>query len=167
VASPGFSWGSKVRQFRTHLGARVRSDERAALAGWLTPAQLELFDGMHVADRRHGLDVVGTLRSGGTTDAELLLAGLLHDCAKGPTVGVLPRIAWSLGEAWGPLVVRAARRLPRFGRALDRLSDHAELSARMALAAGCSARTAELIRHQADPLEPAAGELLRLADEAN
>jgi hypothetical protein len=167
VASPGFSWGSKVRQFRTHLGARVRPDERAALAGWLSPAQLELFDGMHVADRRHGLDVVGTLRSGGTADAELLLAGLLHDCAKGPTVGVLPRIAWSLGEAWGPWVVMVARRLPRFGRALDRLSDHAELSARMALAAGCSARTAELIRHQADPLEPAAGELLRLADEAN
>ncbi|MEO8229981.1 MAG: hypothetical protein ABI628_09510 [Chloroflexota bacterium] len=167
MKSPGFSWGSKVRQFRTHLGARVRPDERAALVVWLSSAQLELFDGMHVADRRHGLDVVATLRSGGTTDGELLLAGLLHDCAKGPTVGVLPRVAWSLGEAWGPWIVSVARRLPRFGRALDLLSDHAELSARMALAAGCSARTAELIRHQADPLEPAAGELLRLADEGN
>lgn len=167
MKSPSFSWGSKVRQFRTHLGARVRPDERADLAAWLTSAQLELFDGMHVADRRHGLDVVATLRSAGTTDVELLLAGLLHDCAKGPTVGVLPRVAWSLGEAWGPWVVKVARRLSGFGGALDRLSDHAELSARMALAAGCSARTAELIRHQADPREPAAGELLRLADEAN
>jgi hypothetical protein len=138
-----------------------------ALAGWLTPVQLDLFDGMHVADRRHGLDVVATLRSSGTTDAELLLAGLLHDCAKGPTVGVLPRVVWSLGEAWGTWVVRLARRLPGFELALDRLRDHAELSARMALEAGCSARTAELIRHQADPMEPAAGELLRLADEAN
>jgi hypothetical protein len=167
VRSPGFSWGNKVRQFRTHLGARVRADERAALASWLTPAQLALFDGMHVADRRHGLDVVATLRSSGTTDTELLLAGLLHDCAKGPTVGVLPRVAWSLGEAWGPWVPTAARRLPGFGPAVDRLRDHAELSARMALAAGCSTRTSELIRHQADPMEPAAGELLRLADEAN
>jgi hypothetical protein len=167
VGSPSFSWGSKVRQFRTHLGARVRPDERAALAGWLTPAQLALFDGMHVADRRHGLDVAATLRSSGTTDTELLLAGLLHDCAKGPTVGVLPRVAWSLGEAWGPWVLVAGRWLPGFGSALDRLRDHAELSARMALAAGCSTRTAELIRHQADPREPAAGELLRLADEAN
>jgi hypothetical protein len=167
VTSPGFSWGSRVRQFRSHLGARVRPDERAALAGWLTPAQLDLFDGMHVADRRHGLDVVATLRSGGTTDAELLLAGLLHDCAKGPTVGVLPRVAWSLGEAWGSWVVTLARRLPGFAQALDRLRDHADLSARMALEAGCTARTAELIRHQAEPIEPAAGELLRLADEAN
>jgi len=167
LASPTFSWASKVRQFRSHLAARVRPAERADLAAWLTPAQLALFDAMHVADRRHGLDVRATLRAAGTTDPELLLAGLLHDCAKGPTVGLWHRIAWSLGEAWGPWVVGAARRLPGFGPALDRLRDHAELSARLALEAGCSARTAELIRHQADPLEPAAGELLRLADEAN
>jgi hypothetical protein len=167
LASPGSSWASRVRQFGAHLGARVGADERAALAGWLTPAQMALFDGMHVADRRHGLDVAATLRAGGTTDPELLLAGLLHDCAKGPTVGLLPRVAWSLGEAWGPWVVAIAGRVPGFGRALARLRDHAELSARMALDAGCSTRTAELIRHQADPIEPAAGELLRLADEAN
>ena len=64
-------------------------------------------------------------------------------------------------------MVTVARRVPGFGPALERLRDHAELSARMALDAGCSARTAELIRHQADPREPAAGGLLRLADEAN
>lgn len=167
MASPTFSWASKVRQFRAHVTARVRPDERAALADRLTPTQLALFDGMHVADRRHGLDVVATLRAGGVDDEELLLAGLLHDCAKGPGVGVLPRVAWSLGEAWGPWVVGLARHLPGFATPLDRLRDHAELSARMALEAGCSARTAELIRNQADPVEPTAGELLRLADEAN
>jgi hypothetical protein len=167
MTSRSFSWASKVRQFRSHLRARVRPSERADVAAWLTPGQLALFDGMHVADRRHGLDVVASLRSAGVTDDELLLAGLLHDCAKGPGVGVLPRVAWSLGEAWGPWVVTLTRSVPGFGPALDRLRDHAELSARMALAAGCSARTAELIRHQAAPLEPAAGELLRLADEAN
>jgi hypothetical protein len=145
----------------------VAPNERAAVSAWLTPAQLAVFDGMHVADQRHGLDVVATLRAGGSIDDDLLLAGLLHDCAKGPTVGVLPRVAWSLGEAWGPWVVSAARHLPGFGPALDRVRDHAELSARMALAAGCSARTAELIRHQADPADKGAGELLRLADEAN
>ena len=57
--------------------------------------------------------------------------------------------------------------LPGWAGTLDRLRDHAELSAELAAAAGCSARTVELIRHQADPVEPAAGELLRLADEAN
>ena len=161
------SGSSRVRQFRTHLTARVGSDERLALAGWLQPKQLALFDGMHVADRRHGLDVVAALRAGGTSDVELLLAGLLHDCAKGPTLGVWPRVAWSLGEAGGPWIVTIARWLPGFGAALDRLRDHAELSAEAALAAGCSVRTAELIRHQSEPREPLAGELLRLADEAN
>jgi hypothetical protein len=167
MTSPRFSWGSKVRQFRAHLTARVRPEERAALASWLTPAQLALFDGMHVADRRHGLDVVATLRAGGSRDDELLLAGLLHDCAKGPDVGVVPRVAWSLGEAWGPWVWSLAARLPGMAASLDRLREHADRSAAMASRAGCTPRTAELIRHQADPLEPAAGELLRLADEAN
>lgn len=167
MGSPTFSWASKVRQFQGHLRARVRPSERADVARWLTPAQLGLFDGMHVADQRHGLDVVASLRSAGVVDQELLLAGLLHDCAKGPGVGVLPRVAWSLGEAWGPWVVALAGRVPGFAPAFDRLRDHAELSAQMALAAGCTDRTADLIRHQAAPVEPAAGELLRLADEAN
>lgn len=166
MGSPTFSWASKVRQFRSHLRARVAPSERNALGSWLTPAELVLFDGMHVADRRHGLDVVATLRAAGTSDEELLLAGLVHDCGKGQA-GVLPRVAWSLGEAWGPWVVRLARHVPGWSSTLDRLRDHAELSARLALEAGCSVRTAELIRHQADPVEPAAGELLRLADEAN
>lgn len=167
MTSPGFSWAAKARQFRTHLTARVRPAERVELAAWLTPVQLALFDGMHIADQRHGLDVVATLRASGTTDEELLLAGLLHDCAKGPSVRVLHRVAWSLAEAWGPWVLRVTHVIPGFGPAFGLLRDHAELSARLALDAGCSRRTSELIRHQAAPLEPAAGELLRLADEAN
>jgi len=166
MSTAGFSWATKVRQFRAHLRARVDPAERTNLETWLTPAQLAVFDAMHVADRRHGLDVVATLRAAGTTDPELLQAGLLHDCGKGQT-GVLPRVTWSLGEAWGGWVIDAGRHVPGWDAALDRLRDHAALSAEMALAAGCSARTAELIRHQADPVEPGAGELLRLADEAN
>ena len=84
-------WGSKVRQFRAHRGARVSAEERAAVGRWLSPEQAALFDGMHVADQRHGLDVVATLRDQGATDHELLLAGLLHDAGKGDT-GVWPRV---------------------------------------------------------------------------
>jgi hypothetical protein len=50
---------------------------------------------------------------------------------------------------------------------LDRLRDHAEMSARLAETAGCSPRTVELIRWQDDPRDPEAGERLRLADEAS
>jgi hypothetical protein len=160
-------WASRVRQFRAHVGARVLPAERADLATWLTREQLVVFDAMHPADRRHGLDVVATLRAGGTTDPDLLLAGLLHDAGKGRTVGVWPRVAWSLSQAYGAWLLRPARLVPGLGPALDRLRDHAELSARMAEAADCSPRTVELIRNQAAPLDRDAGRLLYLADEAN
>ena len=159
-------WASKARQFRAHIRARVSPAERAALATSLTPAQLAVFDAMPVADRRHGLDVAARLRADGVTEPDVLVAGLLHDAGKGTSVGVWPRVAWSLGEAWGPWVVRPARRLPGFASALDRIRDHAEISAGLAAAAGCSARTVELIRYQAEPRDPGAGVLLKRADEA-
>lgn len=160
-------WSGKVRQARRHLGARVAPGERDALAGWLSPAQLALFDGMHVADRRHGLDVAAWLRADGITDPEVLVAGLLHDAGKGAT-GFVPRVAYSLGQAYGSWVTGSAARLPGMRRSLARLAAHAETSARLAAAAGCSPRTVELIRHQDDPA-PAdpAGQRLRLADEAS
>ena len=57
---------------------------------------------MHVADRRHGLDVVASLRADGVTDPDVLLAGLLHDAGKGDT-GRL---------AAGRLLARARRTAP-------------------------------------------------------
>jgi hypothetical protein len=144
----------------------VRPSERDGLATWLTPAQLSLFDSMHVADRRHGLDVVETLRADGATDPELLLAGLLHDAGKGDT-GVWPRVAWSLGQRYGRWVWRLAALVPRGGASIERLRAHADVSALMAEAAGCSPRTVALIRDQDAPRDPEFGELLRLADEAN
>jgi hypothetical protein len=164
-SSPSW-WAAKVRQFRAHLRASVATDERAALATWLTRDQLVLFDGMHVADRRHGLDVVAALRADGATDPDLLLAGLLHDAGKGST-GVWPRVAYSLGQAFGRWVWRLAGRLPGFRASLARLHDHAAASATLAEAAGCSARTVELIRHQDAPIDPVDGRRLQLADEAN
>jgi hypothetical protein len=159
-------WAAKVRQFRAHVRARVGPGERDALVSWVTPAQLALFDSMHVADRRHGLDVVATLRSDGITEIDVLVAGLLHDAAKGRT-GALPRVIHALGQAWGGWVVRVAGILPGMRPALERLVTHAEASARLAAAAGCSPRTVELIRWQEAPRDPVFGERLRLADEAN
>ena len=159
-------WGSKVRQFRAHVRAAVGSGERDDLATWLTPAQLALFDSMHVADRRHGLDVVATLRAEGVTDPDLLTAGLLHDAGKGST-GVWPRVVHSLGEQYGAWIPRVAAVLPGMRSDLARLRVHAESSARLAAAAGCGPRTVELIRYQDAPRDPDFGALLKLADEAN
>ena len=159
-------WASKARQFRAHLRASVTPAERAGLEAWTTAAQRALFDGMHVADRRHGLDVVSALRAEGVSDDEVLVAGLLHDAGKGDT-GVLPRIVYSLGDRYGTWIWRAAAVVPGWRAALERLRTHAESSAAMAAGAGCSPRTVELIRHQDAPTDPEYGELLRLADEAN
>jgi hypothetical protein len=144
----------------------VTDDERSGVTAWTTPAELALFDSMHVADRRHGLDVVATLRADGIDDPEVLVAGLLHDAAKGDT-GILPRVIHSLGQAWGGWIPRVARLVPGMGDSLDRLRTHAEVSAQLAAAAGCSPRTVELIRWQEAPRDPEFGERLRLADEAN
>ena len=133
---------------------------------WTTPAELVLFDEMHVADQRHGLDVVASLRAKGVTDSDLLVAGLLHDAGKDQT-GVLPRIAYSLGQRYGRWIWRVAAIVPGCKPALARLRTHAQTSAAMAARAGCSARTVALIRDQDAPTDPEFGELLRLADEAN
>lgn len=160
------SWlARKARQFGGHLRARVSENERRAVAAWTTPAELALFDAMHVADRRHGLDVVAALRGAGVTERDVLVAGLLHDCAKGDT-GVWPRVAWSLGEVLGPWVWSLAAHLPGWRLALERLRTHAEASAELVAAAGASPRTVDLIRHQSAPRDERYGHLLLAADEA-
>jgi hypothetical protein len=132
----------------------------------MRPAQLAVFDGMHVADRRHGLDVMAALRAGGERDEDVLLAGILHDAGKG-NAGLIPRVVYSLGQAHITWVERLVGWLPGMRRTLVRLRTHQESSARIAEAAGCSPRTVELIRWQDDPRDPEAGERLRLADEAS
>ena len=156
-------WAGKVRQFRSHVRARVAPAERAGLVDWLTPSQLALFDTMHVADRRHGLDVVATLRAENVRDDEVLLAGLLHDAGKGKT-GVWPRVVYALGEHVAHLEMLG---LFRGAKRQEQLRVHAERSAELAAEVGCSPRTVELIRHQDAPVDPEAGRLLQLADDAN
>ena len=160
-------WATKVRQFFRYLVGRVSRAEHVELVAWLTPPQLALFDGMHRADQRHGLDVVRALRAAGHDDTDVLLAGLLHDSAKGRAVGLWHRVGWSLADHYGAGVQGLLLRLPGFRRAFETLDNHAERSAALALAAGCSERCAELIRHQADPADDALGVALRLADEAS
>jgi hypothetical protein len=159
-------WATKVRQTFVHVFGRVRPAERTALDGWLRQPEAELFDRMHRADRRHGLDVVARLRAAGVEDRDVLVAGLLHDAGKGST-GLVPRVAHALGQAYGPRVRRAARALPGMARPLDRLERHAEGSAELAARAGCTSRTVELIRWQEAPRDPEFGRLLKLADEAS
>ena len=160
-------WAAKVRRFVRYFVGRVGPAEGQALGSWLTPAQMNLFDSMHHADQRHGLDVVAALRADGQTDPDLLLAGLLHDCGKGRGLHVWHRVAWSLSERYGKRVERLFLRLPTFRAAFAVIAAHAARSAELALAAGCSDITADLIRHQAEPVDQVLGRALLLADQAN
>jgi hypothetical protein len=160
-------WTAKVRRFVRYFIGRVSATERTSLASWLTPQQRELFDSMHRADQRHGLDVVAALRSGGQRDPDLLLAGLLHDSGKGRDLRVWHRVSWSLSERYGRGVERLFLRLPGFRPAFQVMAAHAARSAELALEAGCSPVTAELIRHQAEPRDDVLGKALLIADQAN
>ena len=158
-------WAAKLRRTRSYLRAEVTPTERDSLTGRLGPAQLALFDRMHLADRRHGLDVLADLERRGVTAADLLVAGLLHDCGKGPRVRFVHRVAWSLGRRYGASIWRWSSHLPTFRAGLAAMRDHAERSARLAGEAGCSARTVDLIRNQENPTDDE-GRLLLEADEA-
>ena len=92
--------------------ATVSPAEREELGAWLSPRELRLFDWMHTADRRHGLDVVAYLRAEGVDDADLLMAALLHDSGKGPRVRLVHRVAWSLGQKYGAAKVSALYEFP-------------------------------------------------------
>lgn len=160
-------WAGKVRRFGRYFTGRISAQERANLATSLARPQLELFESMHPADQRHGLDVVAALQAAGHAQPDLLLAGLLHDCGKGRGLRVWHRVAWSLGERYGARIERAFERLPTFHAAFTTMRDHAARSAELAAAAGCSAATVELIRNQAEPTDPVLGRALLLADQAN
>jgi hypothetical protein len=135
------------------------------LAAWMTPAELDLFDAQHVADRRHGLDVAAYLRRAGVRDRDVLAAGVLHDCAKGDT-GFGPRIAWSLGERFGGWVLAPARVIPGWGDAIDCLAVHADASADLCAEAGLPAHAVDLVRCQEAPRDPVFGAVFHAADEA-
>lgn len=160
-------WAAKVRRFGRYWTGRVGQAERDELAVWLTPQQLALFDAMQRADQRHGLDVVAALRAAGHAEPDLLLAGLLHDCAKGRSIRVWHRVAWSLSERYGTGIERVLASLPGFRAAFATMRDHASRSAEMALAAGATPLTAELIRNQSEPTDQVLGRALLVADQAN
>ena len=164
--SPMSWWASKARQFQRHLTARVRPAERAALAAWLHPPELELFDA-HArrrpapwAGRRRRPAPIGRdgPRRAGRRAAARLRQGQHRRRARGSPG------RWARRTGRGS--IRVASVVPGWGAALVRLRDHAEASAALVEAAGLPPFAADLVRYQAEPRDPEYGRLLQLADEA-
>ena len=146
------------------------SDEETALAHRILPPEAaRLFDGMPVADRRHALDVVDRLLAAGHDDPDLLAAGLLHDAAKGHRMRLWHRVTGVLLEAFAPsLLRRLSDPNPSSWRHPFHLYlHHAQLSADMARAAGCSARAAAFIRGEPSADDVRLERALQAADDAS
>ena len=108
-------WAHKTRQFGAPLRARVSDAERRPSTPGSTRPSSRLFDAMHVADRRHGLDVVAHLRGGRPRR--------ITTCSGGPAprlrgkghTGVWPGSPSRWASAYGPWVWRRRRRRPGLG----------------------------------------------------
>jgi hypothetical protein len=160
----------RVRQFASHVTARVAPEETATARRILPAAAFALFAGMPVADQRHALDVMARLVVAGRDDSDLLAAALLHDAAKGHRLRLWHRMAGVLLAVAAPsLLERLASRDPESWRHPFHLYlHHAALSADAALAAGCSARTAAFIRSEAPlPADAPLLAALTAADDAS
>jgi hypothetical protein len=135
----------------------------------LPPDAVRLFATMPVADRRHALDVSGRLLAGGHDDSDLLCAALLHDAAKGHRMRLWHRVAGVLLEAVSPGLLRrlASPDARSWRHPFHLYLHHAELSAGMAMAAGCGPRTGAFIRGAATGDDARLQRALTEADDAS
>lgn len=159
----------RVRQFGTHLFARVSAEERAVAHALLPRAAAEVFDRMPVADQRHALDVLARLRASGQTDRDLLAAALLHDTGKGSRVRLWHRVVAVLVGSVAPSRLEGLGSSdPTSWRYPFHLQRHHEaLSAEAALAAGCGPRVAAFIVGTADGTDAQLMAALAAADAAS
>ena len=159
----------RVGQFIGHVTARVVPAEVARARHLLPDAAWPLFAGMPIADRRHALDVAGRLLAAGQTDPDLLAAAMLHDVGKGHRLRLWHRVSGVVLATVAPraLAALASPDERSWRHPFDIFLRHPAISADAALAAGCSQRTADLIRGTTEPSDGLLLAALRRADEAS
>jgi hypothetical protein len=162
----------RTRQFWNALAGSRKTVETEALLPHLTPLQIDLFRRMQVSAQVHACKVLGFLQAGGQNDPNLLAAALLHDVGKAaypPTL--LDRMIVVLGSHFfRNATARWSEGAPAgMRRPFVVAAHHSAWGAELAIRAGASPRTVELIRRHHDPL-PSDDPLLialQAADDAN
>lgn len=119
---------------------------------YLTPAQRARFERMPEFDQQHLCRVANHLIDHGVTDADVIVAGLLHDigkCDEEQCVALPDRVGKVLMRRCCPGVLRSIADAYPTGRCkgLALTMRHPEIGATIARDLGCSERTCWLIRH--------------------
>jgi HD domain-containing protein len=160
----------RVEQFWRHSAGRIQRAEDALALELLGPALYPLFAALPRNERRHGLDVLGTVdRLEGRPEPLLRQAALLHDMGKAASgMSVLDRSQAVFLKALSPSLLALYLRLrPGFARRYARYRDHAAIGAHRLRQAGAEELASVVAEHHA--LEPAHTLTRRLqrADERN
>jgi hypothetical protein len=145
----------RARQFWNALPFSQRRVEMRAVLPPLTSAQFTLFQRMQPSEQVHAYRMFRRLQAEGHTEADLLVAALLHDVGKCLyPLSVLDRVAVVLGKRLFP---RLARRWGEgapegLRRPFVVAAQHPDWGADLAAQAGASSCAVELIRRHQDPL---------------
>ena len=148
----------RVRQFVRAVSALLQPEDavQEVVDTYLPVSAETLFWAMPRYDRNHAHRVVDTLERLGYQDPDLMAAALLHDAGKtsvqGRSLRLWHRVAVVLMRALKPdLLEQIAQNRPDSWRYSFYVQmHHGEIGAALATKAGCSTRTAELIRRHED-----------------
>lgn len=150
----------RAGQFFRSLRPVMTTADQAAISAYLSTPQLrQLFARMDPVDQQHALAAFNALRRAGETNADLLVAALLHDAGKSLTRvrlwhRVLVVLLGTLLPDWLPVLASAPPGSWRYPLAV--YCNHPALGAELAAAAGATPLTVRLIRrHQSPPAGPA------------
>ena len=158
---------TRFRQYRQASVLPTSADFELA-SRYLTNELLALFRGQHPRDVVHSAATARWLIDHGQAENDLVVAGLLHDVAKGKQRRA-DRVAWVLADYLG-MGTRLANGESRFEfrRATARTAEHSAAGARLLLHVGATPAVAELTRlHHTPPGTDRVLALLQQADAAN
>jgi hypothetical protein len=163
----------RTRQFWQALGSAPSSDDMALVSTLLAPPQQMIFQRMHRSEQAHSLRVLQVLLDQREEQKDLLVAALLHDVGKSRfplhlwerVVIVLTGVVCpECSKRWGERVIEDEQAPRGWRRAFVVAEEHPAWGAEMALKAGCSQLTVNLIRRHQDIIPSSSINDLNLED---
>lgn len=148
----------RARQFWLALSTHPTSAELGQAQAVLSTEQMVLFRRQQPGEQAHALHMLLALQAQGETDADLLVAALLHDVGKQRCpLRVWERVVIVLGQAVSPALAQhwgqpAAGDCRGWRKPFIVAAQHPAWGAELALQAGVSQLAAALIRRHQSPL---------------